>query len=160
MTESLRNHSTVYVWGTAHTLEFIERSGYRKIRIEDGVMIMFTRPYSTRADRQDLLDRWYRNTLKKTAPEIIAKWEAMLGIKVNKLYVRKMKTHWGSCNYIKQTLRLNSELVKRSRECLEYVVVHEMLHIIEKGHNRNFYRLLEKYIPDWKAVRKKLNTPL
>ena len=67
-----------------------------------------------------------------------------------------MKTHWGSCNYIRQTLRLNSELAKRNPEYLEYVIVHEMLHIIEKGHNQKFYSLLSKYIPSWKAIRKKM----
>jgi hypothetical protein len=69
-----------------------------------------------------------------------------------------MKTHWGSCNYQKRTLRLNSELVKRSPECLDYVIVHEMLHIIEKGHNRNFYQLLNQFIPEWKKIRIKMNT--
>ena len=69
-----------------------------------------------------------------------------------------MKSHWGSCNYQRQTLRLNSELAKRNPEYLEYVVIHEILHIIEKGHNRNFYRLMNQYMPAWKAVRKKMNT--
>ena len=68
-----------------------------------------------------------------------------------------MKTHWGSCNGTRQTIRLNSELAERKLECLEYVIVHEMLHIIEKSHNRKFYSLMNKYIPEWKIIRKKMN---
>ena len=158
LTGSLRNRSAVYVWGIAHELELVEKQGNQKIRIEDGRMIMQVRPGTTKAKREALLDSYYRRLLKETAPTIIRKWEGILNIEVKKLYVRKMKSHWGSCNYQKQTLRLNSELVKRKSECLEYVIVHEMLHIFEKGHNRNFYRLLSKYIPEWKTIRKKMNT--
>jgi len=155
---TLRNHSAVYVWGEAYELELVEHRGNQKILIEDKCMKMYVRPDSTKVKKIELLDRWYRRILKETAPELIRKWEAILGIEVKKLYVRKMKSHWGSCNYVKQTLRLNSELVKRNPIYLEYVIVHEMLHIIEKGHNRNFYRLLMKYIPEWKTIRKNLNT--
>ena len=154
----LRNHSTVYVWGTGYELELIERKGNPKFVIEDGHLKMYVRPDSTKAKRQEYLDRWYSRILKEKAGELIVKWEAVTGIEVKKLFVRKMKSHWGSCNCVKQTIRLNSELAKRNSECLEYVIVHEMLHIIEKGHNRNFYRLLAGYIPEWKAIRKKLNS--
>ena len=155
---SLRNHSTVYVWGKAYELELVERSGNPKIAIDGERMTMYVRPGSLKAKKQEFLDRWYRRILNEAAAVIIKKWEAPIGVEVKKLYIRKMKSHWGSCNYQKQTLRLNSELAKRSPECLEYVIVHEMLHIIEKGHNRNFYRLLNKYIPAWKTIRKKMNT--
>ena len=154
---SLKNNSNVYVWGLAHELDIIEKQGHPKIAIKDGRMMMQIRPGSTKVKRQDLLDKWYRKTLKESAPEIIEKWEGRIGVEVKKLYVRKMKSHWGSCNREKQTLRLNSELVKRSPVCLEYVIVHEMLHFFEKGHNQKFYRLLNKYIPDWKTIRKRMN---
>jgi len=120
-------------------------------------MTMYVRPGSTKAKRQEYLDKWYRRILKEAALAIVEKWEGRIGVEVKKIYVRKMKSHWGSCNYGKQTMRLNSELAKRKIECLEYVIVHEMLHIIESGHNRNFYRLLNKYIPGWKDIRKKMN---
>ena len=154
---TLRNHSTVYAWGRPYTLELIERSGNAKITIDGDYMKFYVRPDSTKAKKQEVLDRWYRRILKETAPDIIKKWEPRIGVEVQKLYVRKMKSHWGSCNCQKQTLRLNSELVKRSPECLDYVIVHEMLHIIEKGHNQNFYRLLNRFIPGWKDIRKKMN---
>jgi len=155
---TLRNNSTVYVWGLAYELELVERPGNPKIAIANGHMTMYVRPGSPKAKRQEFLDRWYRRILKETASAIIEKWEGRIGVEVKKLYVRKMRSHWGSCNYKKQTVRLNSELAKRKIECLEYVIVHEMLHIIENGHNRNFYRLLNQYMPDWKSIRKKMNT--
>ena len=154
----LRNHSTVYLWGVPHKLELIERGGNSKITAGDGYITMYVRPLSSKTKKQAILDRWYRRVLKEAAEPAIKKWEALIGVEVKKLYIRKMKSHWGSCNYQKQTLRLNSELAKLESECLEYVIVHEMLHIIEKGHNRNFYGLLSQYIPDWKAIRKKMNS--
>ena len=157
LTGSLKNHSVVYVWGASLELEIIERKGHPKIIIAAGKMKMYARPGSTKAKRQEFLDKWYRDALKDTAPKIIKTWEKRIGVEVKKLYVRKMKTHWGSCNCEKQTLRLNSELAKRDPVYLEYVIVHEMLHIIEKGHNKKFYRLLNQYLPEWKSIRKKMN---
>ena len=154
---NLKNHASVYVWGEALELVLFERAGNPKILVEGRCMKMTVRPNSTREKNQAFLDKWYRGKLKETAPGIIKKWEKRMGLEVQKLYVRKMKSHWGSCNCDKRTLRLNSELVKRNPECLEYVIVHEMLHIIEKGHNRNFYRLLNQYMPAWKVIRKKMN---
>jgi len=156
--ETLRNRSTVYVWGVPHELLLVEREGNAKIMLGDGRMTMYLRPQCPRAKKQEVFDRWYRRALKEAAGGLIKKWAAVIGVEVKKLYIRKMKTHWGSCNYQRQTLRLNSELAKRSPEYLEYVVIHEILHIIEKGHNHNFYRLMNQYLPEWKAVRKKMNS--
>jgi predicted metal-dependent hydrolase len=160
VTGTLKNRSTVYVWGEAYTLELVERHGNSKITIDGGCLRMFVRPLSSTATKQQLLDKWYRRLLKEAVPPIIEKWEGLLNVEVKKLYFRKMKSHWGSCNCQRQTLRLNSELAKRKIECLEYVIVHEMLHIIEKSHNRNFYRLMSQYIPEWKSIRKGMNTGL
>ena len=157
LTTSLKNHSTLYVWGDPLELEIIERRGNPKMVMENGNMKMYVRPGSTKEKRQKFLDKWYSNILKDSAFPIIKNWEGRIGVKVKKLFVRKMKTHWGSCNSTRQTLRLNSELAKRKRECLEYVIVHEMLHIIEKSHNRKFYSLLNNHLPEWKIIRKKMN---
>jgi len=157
LTGPLTNRSVVHVWGAALELEIIERKGHPKIVISAGKMKMYNRPNTTKTKRQEFLDKWYRDTLKETAPKIIENWEKRIGVEIKKLYVRKMKTHWGSCNCEKQSMRLNSELVKRDPVYLEYVIIHEMLHIIEKGHNKKFYRLLNQYLPEWKKIRKKMN---
>ena len=156
--ETLRNRSTVHVWGVPHELLLVEREGNAKIVLGDGRMTMYLRPQCPREKKQEVFDRWYRRVLKEAAERLIKKWTAIIGVDVKKLYVRKMKSHWGSCNYQKQTLRLNSELAKRNPEYLEYVIVHEILHIIEKGHNRAFYSLLNQYMPTWKLIRKKMNS--
>jgi len=158
LTAPLKNHSTLFVWGEPWKLEIIERRGNPKIVFEDGKMKMYVRPDSTKEKIQEFLDKWYSRILKDLSIPLIEEWEKRTGVKVKKLFVRKMKTHWGSCNSTRQTLRLNSELAKRNRECLEYVIVHEMLHIIEKSHNRKFYSLLNRYLPEWKIIRKKMNT--
>jgi len=158
LTASLKNHAIMYVWGDPWELEIIERKGNPKIAMENGNMKMYVRPGSTKAKWQEFLDKWYSKILKEATIPLIEKWEGRIGVEVKKIFVRKMKTCWGSCNSTRQTLRLNSELAKRKRECLEYVIVHEMLHIIEKSHNRKFYSLMNKHMPEWKIIRKKMNT--
>jgi predicted metal-dependent hydrolase len=145
------------VWGVPHRLVVVERRGNPRITVENGVMTLYVRPGTDREKRQTLLDTWRLKVLKETAPQLIEKWEALIGVKITAFYGRKMKSHWGSCNCARRTIRLNSELVKRSPDCLEYVIVHELIHLIEPAHNRNFYRLLNKYIPAWKTIRKQMN---
>jgi predicted metal-dependent hydrolase len=154
----LQNHEIHYVWGVAHKLELIERKGHPKIVIKDGLMQMYARPDSPVEKRQEILDKWYRRIIGEVVPVLVNKWEPLIGVKIKGIYFRKMKSHWGSCNYTKQTIRLNTELAKKPPECLEYVIVHEMIHILEPSHNRNFYRLMNKHLPSWKIIRKKMNT--
>jgi predicted metal-dependent hydrolase len=158
ISESFKNHGVVYIWGKAHALKIIEKKGNAKITVENGQMMMYVRPGLTSEERQQILDRWYRRRLRETAPEIIAKWASRLGVKPPGLFIRKMKTHWGSCSYTRGTIRLNSQLVTKDPLCLEYVIVHELIHFKEPSHNRNFYRLLGQAIPDWKEIRKKMNS--
>ncbi|MDR1373695.1 MAG: M48 family metallopeptidase [Treponema sp.] len=147
-----------YVWGKALPLEVVRRRGYRKIALKEGRIHLSVPPDCGAAKKQELLDTWYRRLLDAAAPELIRKWAAAIGVEVRGFYTRKMKSHWGSCNYGKKTIRLNTELAKRSPECLEYVIVHELVHLIETSHNRNFYRLMDAFLPGWKEIRKKLNS--
>jgi predicted metal-dependent hydrolase len=156
-TAQIKNHAVVHVWGIPHELIIVEHKGNSKIVIEDKYIKMYARPEFTKARKLEILDKWYSRIIKQTAPKIINKYEQVLGLKVKKLYVRKMKTYWGSCNCEKQTLRLNSELAKRDPVCLEYVIIHEMLHLIEKSHNRIYYKMLNEHFPSWKIIRKKMN---
>jgi predicted metal-dependent hydrolase len=146
------------VWGVVHKFEEIEKPGNPKIVVRDRILRQYVRPGSSPEKRRELLDGWYRGILRQTAPAIIEKWSARLGVEVGKFYVQKMKSHWGSCNHGRKTIRLNSELVKRSPECLEYVILHELIHIIEPSHNRRFYGLLNALMPRWKDIRKGLNS--
>jgi predicted metal-dependent hydrolase len=149
--------SPQHIWGVPHRFVVVEKRGNPRVAVENGVMTLYVRPDTNQEKRQALLDTWRLKVLKETAPQLIEKWEALIGVKTNAFYGRKMKSHWGSCNCARRTIRLNSELVKRSPECLEYVIVHELIHLIEPAHNRNFYRLLNKYMPEWKTIRKRMN---
>ena len=103
------------------------------------------------------LQSWYREQLKAAVPPLIAKWEPLLGVKVNGFFVQRMKTKWGSCNPTARTIRLNTELAKKPRECLEYIVVHEMVHLLEPTHNARFVALMDQFMPKWQFHRDMLN---
>jgi predicted metal-dependent hydrolase len=153
----LRNNAVHFVWGAACKLELIEQSGRPKITMEGAAIRLQSQPGTAKSKRQQMLDKWYRRLMEESAPVLIKKWEPVIGVSIGAVFYRKMKTRWGSCNYRRRTIRLNTELAKKSPACLEYVIVHEMLHVIESGHNRNFYRLLSRYVPNWKMIRKKMN---
>jgi predicted metal-dependent hydrolase len=165
-----------YVWGIPHRLQVIERRGNPKIVLESSgadetaAMLMYVRPGSTTAQKQALLDKWRKSLVAQAAPPLTAKWEGPLtaadkrrapsrlkGFKVEKIYLQKMKTHWGSCNPARRTIRLNTELAAKSPECLDYVVLHEMVHFLTSAHNRVFYGYMNKLMPQWKEIRKAMN---
>ncbi|MCL2880599.1 MAG: M48 family metallopeptidase [Treponema sp.] len=155
---TLKNSEIHFVWGVAHNLEITEKPGRAKIVQQDSVLKMQVPPGTARAKKQELLDKWYSRLIRDTAPALVQKWEKITGIAVTQIFYRKMKTHWGSCNPQKHTIRLNTELAKKPPVCLEYVIVHEMLHVLESHHNRNFYRHMEKYFPNWKTIRRNMNS--
>jgi predicted metal-dependent hydrolase len=146
-----------YVWGLPRRLELSERQGRPRILLEGERLRMLVRPGDSPERRQGLLDRWYRGLCKEAAVGLTRLWEARIGVTVNRIYYRKMRSHWGSCNYVKKTIRLNTELAKKPPQCLEYVILHEMIHLLEPTHNRNFYRLMDRYLPSWKIIRGKMN---
>ncbi|MDR1890220.1 MAG: M48 family metallopeptidase, partial [Zoogloeaceae bacterium] len=104
-----------------------------------------------------LFQRWQRALLHQTIPPLIARWESRIGVKVSAYFLQRMKTRWGSCNPQRCHIRLNTELVKKPRDLLEYVIVHEMLHLLEPTHNERFITLLEQFYPGWREARAELN---
>ena len=154
---SLKNKENHYVWGIAHKLEISEKQGRAKVFADKGILLMQVPPGTVKSEKQQILDKWYRRILSEAAPPLVQKWEHITGIEIKKIFYRKMKSHWGSCNSKKQTIRLNTELAKKPQVCLEYVIVHEMLHVLETHHNQKYYRLMDKYFPDWKIIRRKMN---
>jgi predicted metal-dependent hydrolase len=153
----LRDGGEYPVWGLPHRLELTERPGRPRIGVAGGRILMSVRPGDSQERRQKFLDGWYRALCKDVAARMVKAWEERIGVTVNRIYYRSMKTHWGSCNYAKKTIRLNTELSKKPPECLEYVILHELIHILEPSHNRNFYRLMDRYLPSWRGIRKKMN---
>jgi predicted metal-dependent hydrolase len=107
--------------------------------------------------RAKIVHDWHKTLLHKIVPSLIRKWEPQLGVKVSKYYLQRMKTKWGGCNHRRCHIRLNTELVKKPKSLLEYVVVHEMLHLREPSHNQRFTELLAEHYPAWREVRSELN---
>jgi predicted metal-dependent hydrolase len=112
---------------------------------------------TTEERKQEIVAQWYRDQMKVAARAVVARWTQVMGVVVERFYVQQMKTKWGSCNHHAGTIRLNTELAKKPKECLEYVVVHEMAHLLEPTHNARFIALMDKFIPNWRLQRDHLN---
>ena len=117
---------------------------------------LYVRENTPKYLRERAMTEWYRRELKKLIPTIIAKWEPIIGVEVNEFGVKKMKTRWGSCNPKAKRIWLNLELVKKSPTCIEYVVVHEMTHLLERKHNERFIAYMDKFLPNWRAIKEEL----
>lgn len=146
-----------YVWGERHLLRVSEREGPSSIEAKPGRLIMRVRPHTDTDRRRALMEAWYRAQLKAAVPLLLTRWEPVLGVSVERFFVQRMKTRWGSCNPAARTIRLNTELAKKPPECLEYIVVHELVHLLEPTHNARFVSLMGDYMPQWEHVRRSLN---
>ena len=135
----------------------IEHDAPPTIELKHRNLTIRVRPETTQAKREQLIDDWYRKQVRTAAAVLIEKWQPILKVKVTGYYVQRMKTRWGSCNTEAQTIRINSVLGKKESECLEYIVVHEMVHLLERSHNDRFRCLLDKFYPKWSHVRMQLN---
>ena len=146
-----------YVWGKRHLLTVIESEGPPSIEIKHSRLLLRVPPRTGEERRQALVEAWYREQLKEAVPPLLARWQQLLGVSVRRFFVQRMKTKWGSCNPRTGTIRLNTDLAKKPRGCLEYLVVHEMLHLIEPTHNARFVALMDGAMPQWRIVREQLN---
>ncbi len=142
-----------YLSGEKFRLEVFKNSDFNKIIFEKDIVKIWVKGLSKIEERQKLFDDFYCTYLLKNIPELIAKYEQKMGVKVTKFKIRKMKTRWGSCNFIERKICFNSELAKKPPKFLEMIVVHEMTHILEKSHNRRFYSLMDNFMPEWKKWR-------
>ena len=120
-------------------------------------MVLRLRPGTNDQKKQAVVEDWYRDQLKKAVPPLIARWEPVMGVKVERFFVQRMKTKWGSCSPSMRSIRLNTDLAKKPRECLEYIVVHEMVHLLEPTHNARFVAIMDRLMPQWSFRREQLN---
>jgi predicted metal-dependent hydrolase len=146
-----------YLWGRRHLLSVVERVGKPAVTVDHRRIVLTVRPGSGAAKRRDVLHAWHRSQLHRAVPPLIASWERKLGVVVSGYYLQRMKTRWGACNHRAGTIRLNTELAKKPRDLLEYVIVHEMLHLIEPSHSNRFLDLLDGCYPTWREARAELN---
>jgi predicted metal-dependent hydrolase len=146
-----------YVWGRRYLLKVVEVDAVPSVELKHSRMVLSLRPGADEKKRQAVVEEWYRAQLRQASAPLIAQWESRLGAKVARIYVQHMKTKWGSCNPRRASIRLNTDLAKKPRECLEYILVHEMAHLLEPSHNARFVALLDRYLPNWKLLRDELN---
>lgn len=145
------------VWGKRYLLTVDECDGPPSIELKHRRMLLRVRPGTDQEKKAALVEEWYREQLKKAVPPLLAKWEPLLGVKAERWFVQRMKTRWGSCNHEARTIRLNTELAKKPAECLEYIVVHELVHLLEPTHNARFIALMDRFMPNWPFHRDALN---
>jgi len=146
-----------FVWGVRYRLRVIERPGRAHLEV-DGERLLLYVPAGTDAEaRRELLARWRRQQLRERIPSLVSKWEPVLGRPVARWSIRRMKTKWGSCNRESGHICFNLELAGKHPDLLEYVLVHEMTHLIERGHGERFVALMDTHLPNWRALRDHLN---
>jgi len=146
-----------YLWGKRYLLKVTEKNAAPVVKLSHSEMVLRIRPGATEAKRRSVVDEWYRQQVKEAVSPLIAKWEKNLEVSVKHFIVRKMKTRWGTCTPDSRTIRLNLELAKKPPECLEYIIVHELTHLLEPTHNSHFIALMDQFLPKWRFCRDELN---
>lgn len=151
------NRESHYLWGHRYLLEIEEKEATPEVQLKHSTLLLQVRPAASKQKKQEVLEEWYRGQLKKAALPLLETWERRVGVKVASFFVQRMKTKWGSCSPTTSTIRLNSELAKKPPECLEYLIVHELVHLLEPTHNQRFLSLMDQYMPFWQTTRDALN---
>jgi predicted metal-dependent hydrolase len=145
-----------YVWGKRYLLEVVEEDAPPSVEAQPSVLLLRVRPGADDVAKEAVVAGWYRHLLKCAA--LIGVWEPRLNVAVRKFYVQHMKTKWGSCNPAAGTIRLNTELAKKPLECLDYIILHEMVHLLEPTHGPKFVKLMDCFMPGWRTTRDMLNS--
>jgi len=151
------NRESHQVWGRRYLLKVIELDAAPAVELKHSTLVLQVRPGSDEARRQALLESWYRQQLRAKLPALLDKWQPLMEVEARRIFVQRMKTRWGSCNSAAGSIRLNTDLAKKPPECLEYVLVHELAHLIEPTHNARFLSLLDRLMPQWRQIKDELN---
>ena len=151
------NRETHMVWGERRYLRIMHTDGAATVFLRGRTLVAHVRPLATREQLTNLVEGWYRREVEREGKRLIESWADRLQVRPNKLYVRRMKTRWGSCNFTTRNIRLNTQLGTKPLACLEYVVVHELCHLVEPTHNERFEALLTGAYPAWRQLRRQLN---
>jgi len=146
-----------YYLGQRYLLKVVEHDASPKVVLKHNSIELYIRKGATIAQRDDILQGWYRQQLRELIPQYVAKIEQKLDVKVAEIRIRKMKTKWGTCNPDAKRIWLNTELAKKPIESIEYVLFHEMVHLIERNHNDKFISYMDEFLPKWKHLREELN---
>lgn len=145
------------VWGKAYLLKISEVDQPPSVELDHMHMLLRLKTGTDVLKREAIVEGWYRGLSKSAIPPLLARWEPRMGVKAKRFYVQRMKTIWGSCNRKARTIRINTELAKKPHEYLEYIVVHELAHLLEPTHNARFVAIMDRFMPQWKLHRAALN---
>ncbi|MEC4049129.1 SprT family zinc-dependent metalloprotease [Flavobacterium sp. SUN046] len=144
--------------GKRYMLNVVERKGFNKVEIKGTKNInLYVRPNTSNEDKAIILREWYRTEMKKQIPELLSKWESIIGVKSNDWAIKQMRTKWGTCNIEAKRIWLNLELSKKPVICLEYIIVHELVHLLERNHNDKFVSYMNQFMPKWRMYKTELN---
>lgn len=146
-----------YLWGRRYLFSVVEEEAKPTVRLSHRKITLTVRPGSGEAKRAQVIHDWHKTLLHEAVAPLVRKWEARLGVTVSRYFLQRMKTKWGGCNHRARTIRLNTELVKKPKDLLEYVIVHEMLHLIAPTHSEQFVTLMGEHYPTWREAREELN---
>lgn len=155
-TPSLQSGVAYSFLGHSYSLVIREHTVQDRVMLEGNELVCYLKSCETEATTRALLMQWQRQQLQGLLPVLIKKWEAIVGVHADQWRIRGMKTRWGSCNTVKKRICLNLHLMKYPLHCLEYVIVHELVHLLEASHNARFYALMSQFMPEWKQYRRDL----
>lgn len=151
------NPKSHFYLGQRYPIKIIEDDSAPKVVLMQEAIELHVGANAAIGQKRNILNEWYRQRLKEIVPAYISKWEEIMAVEIVEFGIKKMRTRWGSCNGRAKRIWLNLELAKKSPECLEYVIVHEMVHLLERGHNKRFAALMDRFLPQWKSCREELN---
>jgi predicted metal-dependent hydrolase len=147
-----------YFLGKRYLMEIVEKDAKPKVTVNHDTLVFQVRPNTSTEQRQVILQEWYRTQLKMLLPALIAQWEKKMKVSIIDFGIKKMKTKWGTCNIEAKRIWLNLELAKKPIHCIEYILVHEMVHLLERRHNDRFIQCMNQFYPQWRVVRDELNS--
>lgn len=146
-----------YYLGKRYLLRVVVENKPSQVQVKHNRIELHVRPNASKAKRKEILDEWYREKLKELVPTYIRQYEKRMKVHVADFGVRRMKTKWGTCNIEAERIWLNLELAKKPVACIEYIIVHEMVHLLERNHNNRFVAYMDKFLPNWKSLKQELN---
>ena len=146
-----------YLWGRRYLLSVVYKDIKPSVTLDHKRITIIVRPGSDASKRAEIFHEWHKSLLHEVVPPLLQKWQTKMGVEVTEYFLQRMKTKWGSCNHQAKHIRLNTELVKKPKDLLEYVVVHELAHLLEPTHNDRFVAILDKHYPTWREARAELN---
>jgi predicted metal-dependent hydrolase len=151
------NGESHYLWGRRYLLTVEEHDAAPRIEAKHSRLLLRVRPDTDASKKAVLVEEWYRREIRAALTPLLRKWHPLVGAAPNQVFVQRMRTKWGSCNARTGNIRLNTELARKPRACLEYILVHELVHLLEPTHNDRFTRLMARFMPSWQIQRSELN---